>query len=202
MSTSSLCTARASGLRDDGQVPPPRSVIIDSVEFSSTGIVPNWPKRSLERDYLGSTILWDSVRDVDTSEAPPEVRLKDGRTAFLSAVLRDQLADAATVAGINQVQRPPVWYLLLEPFLDTETPRAANRAALNQLGFNKTEVRRIRSRLLTRMIALTVWTLEWEHYGQADAIDAYASRRWMPGIRYRRFRAWTDAIAERTEPTA
>jgi len=182
-------------------VPHARWVIVDSAEFTAAGIVPAWSRRSAEHTYLGRMISWESVRDADPNESPPELRLKDGRTVFVSAMLRDDLVQALEVAGIDQVRRPPIWDLLLEPFLDTEISRETNQAALADLGFTRREVRHIRRRLMFRMIAMTVLTWEWEHYGQADAIDAYTSFRFMPRFRYRRFRAWTDEIAERTGPS-
>jgi hypothetical protein len=175
----------------------------DQVWFGRDGMRLFWPRRCAAARYCGSVVSWSQVRDGDPDEYPPQVRLRDGRTVFVPGRLRDELKDAMDGAGVRVVRRPDPWADLLEPYLDTdyEAVRAGCEGHLRSAGFSDAEIAGIRRRVRWRMSALTAFTWEWLGYGQYDLLEATALFvRWMPWRRYRRFRAWTDSVADR--PTA
>ena len=171
------------------------------VFFEADGLRLSWRRRTAAARYAGDFLAWSDMRDADPSAAPPEIRLAAGRTVFISAELRDQLTDALWAASVPIVRRPGVWGHLLDPFLDTDYSIVRERfeGDLRRWGFDEAETRRIRRRVRVRMHAMTLLTWEWAGYGQSDLLLARfrLPPRWTPWWRYRRFREWTDVIADR-----
>jgi len=179
--------------------------VADRIRFGRDGLRLSWRRPCAEARYCGSIIDWIRVRDADPDAYPPQLRLCDGRTVFVSRLQHEQFAGAVADANIAVVRRPDVWADLLEPFLDTDyaVTRDHCEQHLGSLGFTDGEVVGIRRRVRWRMSALTALTWEWGWYGQGDLLLATALFiRRMPWSRYRRFRAWTDAIADRPTGSA
>jgi hypothetical protein len=125
---------------------------------------------------------------------------------FLPTRIRDELGQAPRRADVPLLQRPPVWPNLLEPFLDSDYDKVRQpvERQLVTWGFDRAEVRRIRRRVLVPM-ALWGWlTWEWSDFDQVDLLAAWFLVHVPPQVAswssYRRFRRWTDEIADR--PTA
>lgn len=174
--------------------------VADEVGVGPGGVRLQWRRSCAEARYCGSRITWSQVRDAEPDAFPPQLRLRDGRTVFVSRTQHEELAAGLAAAKVAVVRRPDVWSSLLEPFLDTdyEVHRLSCEASLRSFGFTDAEIARIRRRARRRMQALTALTWEWGSYGQYDLLEATAVFiRWMPWPRYRSFRAWTDAIADR-----
>ena len=206
--TCPLACRRQGGIRawlDDGKcmgaLPVP-----DHLTSEAAGLRLSWRLQWAERSYVGSFIAWAQIRDGDPDATPPQLRLRDGRTVFISAVDREALRSALDMAAIPVRRRPDVWSDLLEPFLDTDygVMRATVEKRLLASGLDRLEVQAIRQQVQSRMRALTALTFEWEYFGQADLISTYPRRRlflsWRSRASYQRFRRWSDAIADR--PTA
>jgi hypothetical protein len=180
-----------------------RSAICPGAEFVPDGIRLHWDGQPHEHSYLGDRVRWAEVRDADPAARPPELRLHDGRTLFITAQQERDVAAAVDAAGVPVVHRPPIWSWLLEPFLDTDYGICRERVEqrLREAGFAAEEVHRIRRRVRLRMLALTALTWEWALYGQTDLLDAWLLFRVPRGPlsdrSYRRFRRWTDRIADR-----
>jgi hypothetical protein len=173
------------------------------VAFEPDGLRLRWKRWRGEAKYIGSFVPWSLVRDADPGWAPPQLRLRDGRTLFIPATRKDELARALEAAGVSTVRRPDVWGHLLEPFVDTDYDIMKERweSDLRQWGLSGREVRAIRRRFSRRMLALTFLTWEWGGYGQDDLLLAWAWFRPTPCVAswwgYRRLRRWTDMIADR-----
>ena len=173
--------------------------------IEATGVRLRWPYPCAAARYSGSRIPWADIRDADPSigALAPELRLRDGRTIFLPARIRDELARALDRAGVPLLRRPPVWPRLLEPFLDTDyrLEREAVERQLAGWGFPRSEVRRIRRRVFVPMVVLLGLTWEWIVFDQTDLLVArflvHAPPQVATWSSYRRFRRWTDAIADR-----
>jgi hypothetical protein len=175
----------------------------DRVEFGAVGLRLCWRLQLAERGYVGNFIAWSQVRDGDPHAAPPQLRLRDGRTVFVSATYRESLLTALDEAAVSICRRPDVWGHLLEPFLDTDYGIVRERVEedLRSWGLADLEVESIRRRVRPRMRSLTALTWEWQYYGQADVISACPRRwritSWLPWSKYCRFRRWSDTIADR-----
>jgi hypothetical protein len=175
-----------------------------AVTAQPSGLCLHWARWSPERMYVGTFVRWRDVRDADPAMNPPELRLRDGRTVFVSAVYRVELARALAEAGVAIGPRRDAWGHLLAPFLDADyaLTREQVEQDLRAWGFVDHEVDQIRRRLRRRMSVLTAQTWEWQHYGQADAVLAWMNsriplRKALAWFTYRRFRRWTDLIADR-----
>ncbi|WP_148088113.1 hypothetical protein [Couchioplanes caeruleus] len=161
------------------------------------GITLRWPLGSAEERYSGTWIAWSAVRDADPDMFPPELRLTDGRTVFISRERQAELAVALTAAQVPVRKRGDVWSNLLEPFLDIdydEVTRAGCESKLHAWGFDDQEIKQIRDRVWDWMTALTLATSEWGNYGHHDVLLAAGN---LPAERYLAFRAWADTIAAR-----
>lgn len=177
-----------------------RGPYADEVRISARGVTLVWPRYSPEVRYSGRFVPWSTVRDADPDPYPPQLRLIDDRTIFVSRDHRAELADGLSRAGVPVRKRPDVWVDLLEPFLDTEygqASRARCEGRLRSHGFTDREIHDIRRRVRTRMLAMTMLTWEWCGYSHVDVLRATS---YVPGFRYLRFRKWADTIAARGEP--
>jgi hypothetical protein len=179
---------------------PDLSPIAESFEIRPSGIALRWRDGVPEPVYLPQTLRWTQIRSIDLDAAPPEIVLRDGRRAWISAVHRDALGAAALDAGVELCRHYPIWSRLLEPFLDTDWGVGSDRE-LVAWGFDPAEIARIRRRARWAMVAMTRWTWEWVSYCQADLITArYLGRPAsvaVSGEHYRRFRERSDRIAAR-----
>jgi hypothetical protein len=178
-----------------------RSAIAEAAVADAAGLHLHWHPGSLERRYIGDLLPWSLIRDADPSEAPPEIRLSDGRTCFVSATSRDAIIQGCNANGVPLRRRPPIWSVLLEEFLDGGTAHTyEQRQVLSTAGITSLEAIGIQKRLRIRMLLTTLLTWEWAHYGQVDAIDAVSMlrARRMTWRKYRDFREWSDGIAERS----
>ncbi len=171
---------------------------IAKARVTEAGLEAFWePSQLAEATYIGQQVPWSDVMELDSRSAPPEVRLRDGRTLFVAPEHREALAAAAGSLGISDVARPDVWAAILEPYLDTATNRRANRRDLSRLGVPRWVVRRARRRLRVPMMRLTLLTWEWERYGHADAVTAFATFGDPDRQAQANFRRWTDSVAAR-----
>lgn len=171
-----------------------------SVAFTADGITFDWTPGTLEAGYVGSLVQWSEIRDASTRTTPPELRLLDGRTCFVSAAQADELREALASAGIPHSKRPDVWSLLLERFLDSDWgPETKRREMLRAFDVSGSEARRIQIRFGPRMMKLAGLTWEWVHFGLADLIEAHATfrRRALSQAAYEKFRRQVDEVADR-----
>jgi hypothetical protein len=113
--SSNLALYGSSCRREEVPVRVGHPVVPDAV-IEATGVRLRWPYPCAAATYSGSRIPWADIRDADPSigALAPELRLRDGRTAFLPARVRDEPAEALDWAGVPPLQRPPVWPNLLE----------------------------------------------------------------------------------------
>jgi hypothetical protein len=173
------------------------------VDCAAAGLRLTWRLHLSERSYVGTFIAWSQVRDGDPEAAPPQLRLHDGRTVFVSAAYREPLRAALDQHSVPICRRPDVWGHLLEPFLDTDynIVRSRTEQDLRSWGLTEDEIDSIRRRVRRGMLLLSMLTWEWQYFGQADVISAcphwWRMTSWLPWARYRRFRRWSDTIADR-----
>jgi hypothetical protein len=170
-----------------------------SVRFDREGVHLRWPEPGAEARYCGTQIPWPAVRDVGGAE----LRLRDRRTVLLGFQQAPALLAAATEAGVPHVTRAPVWSWLLEPFLDNDYSAGRDEVErdLHRHGFTGREIRRIRWRVGARMTAYNLVVWEWADLDQRDLLNAWRlvrpTPRHAPWWSYRRFRRWTDRVADR-----
>ena len=135
--------------------------------------------------YGKAALSYSAIRDVDPTTTPPEIRTITGETLFVSAEQRGTFQNVVRDKSLKIVQRPDVWSLILEPFLDTEfsadhSEQTWNR--LSQMGISKIEVRRIRNDVDASMISYNSLLWEWCHlslcllYTSPSPRDATLSR--------------------------
>ncbi|MER7754465.1 hypothetical protein [Kitasatospora sp. NPDC097643] len=145
-----------------------------------------------------------TVRDVDPTAAPPEIRTRAGETVFVSSVHREELEAYCREHRMPVRARYDVWGDLLEPFVDTEfTParQAATLSRLGRAGLGEARVSDIRAQVGPLMRAYNGLHWDWCGLGLADLLDA-AHADWIPEelrvppAGQPAFRAWAMGIAE------
>jgi len=121
---------------------------------------------------------------------PPMAWLKDDTVHCLG----DHALLIRTFCEVNCVamtERFDAWSALCEPFLDTELTAEQDQGllrALQEHGFTESEVASIRKEIRFSMLAMTMATWEWQHYGLDDVRRArfLGGEKWM---------LWTSEIA-------
>jgi predicted metal-dependent HD superfamily phosphohydrolase len=125
--------------------------------------------------HLGDRVAPREIAELRMNRWPPEVVLRDGRIGFVSPRRRRDLEHFGRLHGIPFVERDDLWSLLCEEFLDTEfdeTHRHATMRVLAENGMPEDEVDAIRNFIRWEMLARTVATWEWVHYGLLDLLRA------------------------------
>ena len=121
-------------------------------------------------------VLWSDVKEADPDNCwPPELRLHSGEILFISAEIKEAFTVACIRHKIPFVQRQDVWGNLLEPFLDTEFPEDEQQRTLEpleQCGFAKDEIRKIRKRAGKFVAPYNFYVWEWVHLGLLDLFTA------------------------------
>jgi hypothetical protein len=141
--------------------------------------------------YPHGRITCASIRDVDPTAGPLEIRTRHGETLFVSAEQSDSFQDWIVKVQLPIVRRVDVWHLILEPFIDTEfTTEEQERTllALGSLGIPRNEVTRIRCSVEHAMLAYNSIFWDWVHLGLYDVLTAM---NWL-SISHRLFRKRYD----------
>jgi len=107
---------------------------------------------------------------------PPMAWLKDGTVQCVG----DHALLIRTFCEVNRVpmtERFDAWGALCEPFLDTELTADQQQGllrALQERGFTESDVASIRKKIRFSMLAMTMATWEWQHYGLEDVRRAHS----------------------------
>lgn len=142
----------------------------------------------------------EALGEVCVGWFPPTVRTREGEYLFVPAEQASALADFASQHGIPFVQRNDVWSLILEEFLDTEFPPELQEGTLRLLesnGVSRAETKAMRERVGKRMLALTVATWEWQHYGLYDVLSVMRPFTFTTGSSFSRFYEEAMRLADR-----
>jgi len=171
----------------------PELIVFNSYPFPGASVFPH------------GAVPYTSIRDVDPTATPPEIRLNTGETLFISATYNDDFAAVIIKHNLKVCQRVDLWALLLEPFLDTSFTQEQKEQTLRVLeNFNvgREEAKKIRKCVATKMYAYNSIHWDWVHLGLADLLEA--SLPIKPFIRYRLFNSrfiklykYAMSIAER-----
>ena len=138
---------------------------------------------------------------------PPEIRTLDGETLFVPAEQQADFLKAIADQSLNVVQRPDIWYLILEPFLDTEFTAEQSEQTIERLaefGIPRSEVTRTRDEVEAAMLSYNSPIGDWLHLSLYDVLYAMRNtlttkaiaNRFFPA-RYARFYQDAMQIAER-----
>lgn len=158
--------------------------------------------------YRAGVVTAAAIRDADWGAFPPEVRTHTGETLFVPRSQRTDLEHFCHRNRIAQQRRPPIWSMLLEPFLDTvvsENTLAKIQIRLSQTGFEASEVAAIRNRVGPVMVSFNNKVWEWVDLGLDDLLRA-ASSSLVPKRLCAElgdpseFYWWAMRIADRTPP--
>ncbi|MBK9974922.1 MAG: hypothetical protein IPP14_09130 [Planctomycetes bacterium] len=152
------------------------------VEFKDSGI------RFLAYDFPQASVWPDkacparAIRDADPDDALPSLRLNSGEVLFVTAEQKDDLCAWLDAQGVPIRRHLDVWYLLLEPFLDTEFSAEHQQKTLDRLeeaGLDRIAVDELRAEFGPWMYRYNITDMlwDWVHLGQCDllcAIGRYA----------------------------
>jgi hypothetical protein len=142
----------------------------------------------------------EALGEVCVGWFPPTVRTREGEYLFIPAEQAGELAAFASQHGIPYVRRNDVWSLILEEFLDTEFPPELQEGTLRFLesnGVSRAETQAMRELVGKRMLALTVATWEWQHYGLHDVLSAMRPFTFTTGWSFSRFYEESMRLADR-----
>ncbi len=128
--------------------------------------------------YPHGRVPHDQITEVLLDRFPPEIRLPNGETLFVSAVYKEVLGEFAHKHQIPVVSRIDTWALLLEPFVDTETKEAEQEKTyrmLEESGISRAEALKIRDSVNDLMIAYNYKSMLWDwfHLGMHDLLNGY-----------------------------
>lgn len=131
--------------------------------------------------YPGGVVPITEIAEIDSTSAPPELRLRSGEVLFVTAEQKLLLQAWARKHGVPEAPRTDVWGLLLEPFLDTELSEEVQQRTVTRLlerGFSRSEIERLRGRFGPAMIAYNIasglW--DWVHLGAFDLLQAHMGK--------------------------
>jgi hypothetical protein len=125
--------------------------------------------------YPHGRVACASIRDVDPTAGPLEIRTNNGETLFVSAEQSADFQDWVTTMRLPIVRRIDAWHLLLEPFLDTDfttEQQEQTLAALAGIGLSRSEVMQIRRSVEHSMWAYNSIFWDWAHLGLFDVLSA------------------------------
>lgn len=120
-------------------------------------------------------VHFDSIRNIDLSKSPPEIKLKSGEILFVSATQKNALEEFAARFSIPRVVRADVWADLLDPFLDTELSAADQERTMHRLenqGFSREEIGSIRAKVKEPVLRYNSVVWEWVRLGLFDLLEA------------------------------
>jgi hypothetical protein len=92
----------------------------------------------------------------------------------VSAIDRDSLENFAKKNNIPIVDRPDIWEMICEPFLDTtfdETHQKQTIVNLEANGVSERETISIREKIGKRMLFVNSFVMDWTHIGQLDYLN-------------------------------
>jgi predicted metal-dependent HD superfamily phosphohydrolase len=144
------------------------------------------------------------IREV-VSGWPPMAWLKDDTVHCVG----DHALLIRTFCEVNRVpmtERFDAWSALCEPFLDTELSADQEQAllrALQEHGFTESDVASIRQEIRASMLAMTMATWEWQHYGLEDVRRAhlFGNQKWLRWTSEIACRPWKREIESGHAPT-
>ena len=119
-----------------------------------------------------------SIRDVDPDAYPPEIRTRDGETLFVPRARQTDFQKFIGDQSLKVVQRPDVWSLILDPFLDTEFTAELQELTFERLaefGLTRDQVQQTRDQVESAMLSYNQPFGEWRHLGLFDMLHAMRS---------------------------
>ncbi len=117
---------------------------------------------------------FDLIDEIRYNTFPISAKVNGNEIVFLKGILKGDLP-LIQKANIPITQPQDNWELICEEFLDTEFDDEVEQRTLQlleQSGISVEEVKKIRKKLESRMLAQTFITWEWVYYGQYDVLYA------------------------------
>ncbi|MGC4935110.1 hypothetical protein ACLQ3C_15660 [Gordonia sp. DT30] len=142
----------------------------------------------------------NGIRDVDSTQFPPQIRTKGGETLFVPRTNRFALAELAARHGIPETRRPDLWSLLLDPFLDTEvTTEQIGHVdrILRAHGLTDAEIGGVRANVAEMAESYNAFMWEWTDLDLYDLICASSVWHRSEADQGRAFYTWAMELADR-----
>jgi hypothetical protein len=144
----------------------------------------------------------EDIKEINERSAPLEIKTKQGETLFILAAQKDDLLKFAKENKLLVIPRFDIWYLLLEPFLDTvfeDEEKERTLRILEQNGISQKECEIIRDEVSKVMIlynfATGLW--DWAHLGLMDLLSA--QRGVLSEVDFQKFYWYAMEIALRAK---
>jgi hypothetical protein len=177
----------------DPQISPDKHTLITTEFKNSTIVFPNGYYFRWSNVKAGSNIDAQRITEVNLNTAPPSFVLDNKEVVFVKYEYKSELENFANKNNIPIVQRPEIWEMLCEPFLDTTFDENHQKETIKSLitnGLTEEEVIAIRKKIENRMLLVNSIVWEWVHLGQFDYLNwttfLFKSKYW-----------WTMEIALR-----
>ncbi|MDR0195054.1 MAG: hypothetical protein LBI73_08005 [Myroides sp.] len=114
--------------------------------------------------YDQTTFKKEDITDIDYNARPMTIRIDD-ELVFISTEHKEALIHFASKNKIKIVQRPAIWDLILEPFLDTEFTEESNKRVTRLLvkyGLTLEQINQLRDEVEIQMLKYNFDTTLWE----------------------------------------
>ncbi|WP_240485472.1 hypothetical protein [Myroides marinus] len=114
--------------------------------------------------YNQTLIKKEDIVDFDYDAQPMTIRIKN-ELIFISVEHKEALIHFADKNKIKIVQRPAIWDLILEPFLDTEFTEESNKRVTRLLvkyGLTLEQINQLRDEVEIQMLKYNFDTTLWE----------------------------------------
>ncbi len=151
--------------------------------------------------FRKSVFKAEEIKSVDISSIPPAIEINN-ELLFISAMFKDELIAFCKANNIKSIERPDVWSLILEPYLDTEftdDKAISNEKLLAEQGLPKETVAVLRQEIGEQMYKYNFDTMlwEWVHLGLEDVLSAMREKYNNEEFREFYIRAMKIALLEK-----
>lgn len=177
----------------DPKISPDKHSLIITEFKNRTIVFPNGYYFKCSNVTTGNEIDAQRITEVNINTSPPSFVLDNKEIIFVKYEYKTQLESFAKSNNVPIVQRPEIWEMLCEPYLDTTFDENHQRETIKSLienGLTEEEITTIRKRIKNRMLFVNTFVLEWVHLGQFDYLNwttfLFKSKYW-----------WTMEIALR-----
>lgn len=179
--------------RIDPKISPERHTLITTAFLEGKINFPSGYFLKWSNVKKGTEIEARRITEVNLNTSPPSFVLDCSEVVFIKYEYKTQLENFARSNNINVVQRPEIWEMLCEPFLDTsfdEIHHIETDKKLIENGLTEQEIIAIKRKIKSKMLLMNTFALEWKNLGQFDYLNCttflFKSKYW-----------WTMEIALR-----
>jgi len=138
----------------------------------------------------------EQISEINLNTTPPSFVFEDKEVIFVEYKYRGALENFGRQNNIAIVNRPEIWEMICEPYLDTEFDEEHKNRTIQLLienGLTESEIYSIRKKIKNIMMFYNSFVWDWVHLGQSDYLDwtLFLTRKkywWTMNIALRNFK--------------